>query len=413
MSRIDAAGPPGLALPPPFRFLLAGAALSVVALVSRFGAPPWLAALAAFAAATVAGVGLAQALRQGSSPVLAWLMAAFVAGVGGQACAGEWGSLTTPLTVAAVVCAFGAGLAAMPVFWRRLVLSLFIFLHVGAIALGVVVVPPPAGPSPWLPAQLWTRYARHYLMFFNINNGYHFYSPDPGPTMLLWFRVEFDDGASRWVRWPDHGKVRGNLERRRWGALASVVAQGVPIPPEAMEERLRERRKLVETIPFAPTPEDEQYREPTLEAKMLLESYARYVARNTAHPLGEKVGVKGTKIYRVEYHNPSVQHFHAGREPLDPTLYKAYYSGEFAADGKIKPSSLRVEFDDNGVPKPKGRTQDPLLYWLIPIIKYVDEKEAAALPKGPDGAPAMWAAEGRVVNYVRIHAGDPGEESVP
>jgi hypothetical protein len=92
--------------------------------------------------------------------------------------------------------------------------------------------------------------------------------------------------------------------------------------------------------------------------------------------------VIGVKIYRVVHRLLSPREFSEGLDANDPTTYQAYYQGDFAPSGKLKPSCFRV------VRTRGGRVdvyQDPLLYWLIPIVRDSD---------------------GSLTDYVRLHAGN-------
>jgi hypothetical protein len=56
--------------------------------------------------------------------------------------------------------------------------------------------------------------------------------------------------------------------------------------------------------------------------------------------------------------------------------------------------------------------QDPFLYWRIPILREITIPPArAGVPSPP--VPVPWTDEGRVVNYVRLHAGDKDEGTIP
>ena len=61
------------------------------------------------------------------------------------------------------------------------------------------------------------------------------------------------------------------------------------------------------------------------------------------------------------------------------------------------------------------RIQDPLLYWVVPILRVADRPDEVPEvgPNRHEGEPGVWGSQGRVMNYVRIHAGDKNEESVP
>src|SRR2546429_575991 len=84
--------------------------------------------------------------------------------------------------------------------------------RVGGLFTAVVSVAPPNGPAPWLAMQVGTRFYRPWLDLTNLHNGYHFYAPEPGPVALLWFRVEYADGAARWRRLPDHERSLTGLQ---------------------------------------------------------------------------------------------------------------------------------------------------------------------------------------------------------
>jgi hypothetical protein len=324
--------------------------------------------------------------------------------------------LLTWLTVAAVLAAV---ITAVPPGWRMLVGSALIVMHFACILTAVTIVPPPNGSSPYWSQQLFMRISRPWLQLTVMNNGYHFYAPEPGPASLVWFYVEFSDGESTWVRIPDHKAVTTHVERRRLGALATSLGQTAPVQPADLE-RLRQRRfeagsKHKPPIPMAEVPVEEQYHEPTPYVQILISSYVRRVARTVKHPEGKDAEVTGVKVYKVDYYNPPVQHFQAGREPLDPTLYAVYYMGEYDVTGKIKPSSLTLKRDKEDGPITE-RKQDPFLYWMIPIVLVPRDPNAPpeAAPTQRKGEPGVWRGEGRLFNYVRIHAGDKkDQESIP
>ncbi len=352
----------------------------------------------------------------------------------------SWGSISLLLQAFVGVAIAGAGLLVLATWMQSIYVSLFVVLHFGGILTAVVQVPPPpsqnatpqvqseaaqTGQPPWLATQAMTRFYLPYLQLTHLNNGYHFYSPEPGPVTVLWFRVEYADGSSRWRRLPDHDEAPNGLITRRWGALATQTGQTIPAPPPGSDlwnQFVADRQRAGERdgIPPGEMPLPQQYREPSVPSRMLLASLARYVARNTPHPTDRAQAVKGVKAYRIDCHNANVEAFCKGLDPRDPTLYAAFFQGEFGPDGTIKPSSYSASFNANGeminlsreeratltehVPLPPylhdmvGPRKDGLLYWLIPIVR---------VPVAPG------SEETRVINYVRIHAGDKGESSNP
>jgi hypothetical protein len=422
-------GKPDAPLLPTFPVLLTGLGLTAAAwlLGAALGesAPVLRAALIALGVtATAAGVAAqlphaSQALEGRLGAAGLWLLLTAELTLARYALDPAWDSIALLARFAIVATVLAAVVTALPRPWRRLALSLLILFHFAGIGVAVVNVPPPGGNVPWLASQLWTRVYRPYLTVTNLNNGYHFYAPEPGPCALVWFRVEFADGATRWVRIPDHKAVRSHLERRRYGSLATALGQPAPTPEKALRE-LTERRMEAgwghnPPIPPGDMPMQMQYREPMLQGKMLLSSYARFITRTTAHPEGKDVPAVKVKIYHVEYHNPPVEHFHAGRPPLDPTLYSPFYEGEYDTQGNLTPACFRLRLDAQG--REVERWQDPFLYWLIPILRRTDDRPAVqqdpTVPKVEPRGPERWSDEGRVVNFVRIHAGDKDEEAVP
>jgi hypothetical protein len=426
---------PATPLLPPFPVLLVGLGAIAVAWLLAAVLPGAVLLRAVSLALGVIAVGTALALhlphagadvesRLGSAGM--WLAAVVTTVVARLALDPAWDSIALLFRVMTLVCVLAAVLTALPAGWRMLAISLLIVFHFAGILIAITLPPPINGTTPWVSAQLWTRIYRPYLTLTNLNNGYHFYSPEPGPCALLWFRVEFADGASCWVRVPKHDECRNHLERRRYGALATSIGQSEPIPPGALQPLIARRLEAGNTHKPPIPPGDSflpaQYREPGLQGKMLLASYARYVARKTKHPAEGAAAVTGVKIYYVEYHNPPVEHFQAGRDPLDPTLYAAYYMGEYDVRGELKPECFRVRRDDKG--QVVERVQDPFLYWLIPIVRVPSEQAGHSTsedipgmlpgaPRSDKQMPGAWAGEGRIINYVRIHAGDKDEESIP
>jgi hypothetical protein len=342
-------------------------------------------------------------------------LAAVGAGLARSALEG-YDSAALVLQVALVAALAGAVLLALPPGAAALVLGGAALLHFGAIATAIVLVPAPGGGPPWLALQAYTRFYRPWLEMTHLNNGYHFYAPEPGPVTLLWFRVQYADGSARWVRIPDHARSRSGLNTRRWGGLATATSQTNPLLPNVAEQLVAQRLEggQKHTPPIPPLPADQmalplQYREPQLSVKMLIASYARYVAATTPHPSDPGQAVTGVKVYRADYHNPSADQLLVGLDPLDPSLYHAYYQGEFDPDGTMKPSCLQVRYNKTG--EVLERKQDPFLYWLIPIVR---EPIGKPPPPGPTGMrPPLGPDNSRVVNYLRLHAGDAPEESVP
>jgi hypothetical protein len=286
------------------------------------------------------------------------LLAALTAGLASRGVPEDVDSARLLLPVLAGVALVAAVLVLLPRVLSRAALSLLLVFHLGGILTAVASVPPPGGPAPWLATQLWTRCYRPYLQFLYLNNAYHFYSPEPGPASLLWSCVSYDDGSSRWVKVPNreqHARDPLALEYYRRLALTESTNQ---LEPSVISSETASRRALMGQLQGLPSldvialhlPSVAQYRVPNDTSRRLLQCCARFVA--THHPHADPaVGVRGVKVYRVVHAMLQPGAFAAGQSPCDPTLYLPYYQGEFDRDGNLK--------DPN----------DPLLYWLIPILK--------------------------------------------
>ena len=110
-----------------------------------------------------------------------------------------WDSADLVLKGLMVVAGIGLVLVLLPNRARRVAVSILVVYHLVGIFTMVTYLPPP-GPSgaaaPFLSNQIWTYAYRPYLETICINNAYHFYSPEPGPPTLLWFKLNYlPDGA--------------------------------------------------------------------------------------------------------------------------------------------------------------------------------------------------------------------------
>lgn len=380
----------------PWPLLLAGLAVTVVGL-GFAAADAWpLVRLAIFGASlAAAGLAVSRRLQAGgkeleerveSACLLA--LAAFVALL---ACLGMrgWDSFQWFFGALVAVALVGSLLVLLPSFWRRVIVSLMIVVHFGGMLTATTSVDPPNGQAPWLSTQLWVRFYRPYLTFMYLANAYHFYSPDPGPATLLWFRIQYEDGTHRWRHVPDRDESPHGMHYQRMLALTESTNSALPRLPyyqeeAAMMERasgepymlftgpnrdvwvrhdpwevILSRRARIGTdlygrdpIPIADdVPVNIQYREPQDLAKMLIASYARYIASTSPHPKDPSVPVKTVKVYRVVHNIMSPAELSEGGDPKDKTHYWPYFQGEFDRDGKMT------------------NPRDPFLYWLLPIVR--------------------------------------------
>jgi hypothetical protein len=308
-----------------------------------------------------------------------------VAGVGGliayQALSRSWDSGYLFLTAVVAVSLAAAFLVLLPTPARKAVLSVWVVYHFLGILVATTNQDPSNTRAPYVSNKLWEFAYRPYLGFLYMNNAYHFYSPDPGPPDLLWFRVQYADGKIRWVNMPERDKSPVPLHYTRLIAMGNSISAAVPInmkDNKEMENRKRDRVRGGMIKGIAPLPEvaplQLHYQEPNFLGKLYIASYARHIMYAYPHPDGEPaVGVESVKVYHVVHDMLTPAQFVKGESPLNLTLYRPYFFGEFKPDGS---------FTEDGA-------RDPFLYWLLPII----------YEPSPDGSGQ------RLINSLDIHAG--------
>lgn len=375
----------------------------------------WMAALGLLAA------GSSVVIRPRSAIVLALAaFSAFFASLTGRM--EDWDSARLVLYVLTVVAGGSAILVLLP--WRvnRIVLTVLILAHFGGIAVAVT-----SPHNSWLSLQLWNYVYRPYLQFSYLSNAYHFYAPEPGPTPLLWFCIEYEpepDGRRnlRWVkipsldqdgipRRPDGSRLWPNLEFTRRLSLAESANHPGEVPhPTNFQILLQERLKAGERRGIPMSDEmfaDSQFRQPRRDDLLYLESYVRHVAQFYPH---EKKHLKviGIKVYKVIHSILSAPQFAQGLEPSDPTSYAPFFMGDYDPDGKLKPAKELLTYYTNVMTQEtKTINRDPFLYWLIPIVRKKVEE-----PDRPFRVLSQ-APQFKVINYVKRHAGDIDEGDLP
>jgi hypothetical protein len=300
----------------------------------------------------------------------------------------DWDSIRLAVGVLLLVTLVGSGLAALPQRRRRAVLSFLVLVHFGAVLTAVLAAPNP----PWFTEQLRAHFYQPYLEFMHLTETYKWFAPEPGPEPILWFRVEYADKSHRWVKVREPDDFSTKLIWTRFGSLTTWAIEPVP-DGENLTESIIRRRISAGKHHHPPIPLDEdddvssQYQEPLPISKVMLASYARYVARTYPHPTDPDQSVTGVKIYGVVRSALDPDEFSRGTDPYDPTLLTPFYLGDYDPVGKINPECFRVTYNRYG--RVIKRTQNAFLYWVLAIEREKD---------------------GSLTNYVKIHAGDMGED---
>jgi hypothetical protein len=327
--------------------------------------------------------GAAIVIRPGSPAVLG---AATGIGVLGWLSVDPWDSARFLMVFLTALAAAASLVMLLPRVLRRVVVSGLIVCHFVAILSTVFSVP----PAPWLASTLWAYAARPYLEFMYLNNAYHFYSPDPGPPNLLWFRLEYADGSRRWYKMPNAREHSTSVNYQRRLSLTEWTQHPKATDPREMAVRQHLRHSVADKYPFHPgLPEAVQFREPNANSKRVLQNYARFVAQTNPGGDASQVVVR-IRVYRVVHDILDARLLAEGEDPLDLWTYRPYYQGEYDANGNLL----------NPV--------DPLLYWMVPIIKRDDRINFSP----PDLSALRTLSDPvrdrtyQVYDYFWIHAGD-------
>ncbi len=394
----------------PAKLMAAALLTTFAALALKLAAPDAVPprALLIVAGLVLGGAAVWWRLRSGgpSFEERAWAALTVVAGAGvilvareamdGRGGPGDrgWDSLRMALRVFVFVALAGAALVLLPRAGRKVAVSLLLLVHFGGILTATTAVQPHGGvAAPWLPTAVWTLVYRYYLQFTYMNNAYHFYSPEPGPPTLLWFRVEYEDKdvPAEWLKLVNREECATRLQYQRLLALTESTNQHAPVSLHKLAA-LRQRRevaglehRLPGTGAPAPIPMSEfydvsyQYQEPAPLTKRYIASYVRHVAHVQKSSVKPEAKVKRVRAYRLSHRIVNAaQMADMGKgsdfTPLDPIFFLVYFEGEFTPDGKLVPARGALLYYVE--PRPDGtfrqvweRPQDPFLHWLLPIYR--------------------------------------------
>lgn len=102
--------------------------------------------------------------------------------------------------------------------WLRRVISIGLVLHV----LALVIAPLAVAPTSPLWQRAWTVF-RPYLEGMNLNHGYHFFAPEPGPSHLVHYELRFDDGRVEQGLFPNAQEHQPRLRYHRHFMLSEFL----------------------------------------------------------------------------------------------------------------------------------------------------------------------------------------------
>jgi hypothetical protein len=83
--------------------------------------------------------------------------------------------------------------------WLQRLLSVAIAYHLLAVFVGAWIGSPPTSPFAEFVAQPF----RSYIAIADLNHGYRFFAPNPGPSHIFRYRLTFGDGSTHESQFPD------------------------------------------------------------------------------------------------------------------------------------------------------------------------------------------------------------------
>lgn len=346
----------------------------------------------------------------------------------------SWDTMRVFLAALATAAILAAPVMLLPIFLRKVAVSVVILLHFGGILTACMVL-----PQPWLMGQIRQRIYRPYLQFMYLENSYQFYAPEPGPSNYFWFYVKFEEPGKtktapktiykHWVKFPRMDKETEApgyptaLQYYRRVAMSDQSALPTGTTPPLLDTDskgkfrdnpilywryrvagIQRPRLLGQPIEQIPIPKEwsipihpeisplRQYRMPTDDAQRLIVSLVKHVAYSEKIKDHPKAKVVSVKVYHVVHLWPTYEMINYGVSPIDPRRYQPYYQGEYSPEGKLLD---QPQFDDAGGLK----AGNPLLHWMVPILADVDPRKKYNPATDFDKVP--------IRNYMFIHAGEP------
>ena len=125
-------------------------------------------------------------------------------------------------------------------FWSRPGVRLAASIVLGLHLLAIVMAPLAMTPSSPLLIAVWRGF-RPYLDAMYLNHGFHFFAPDPGPSHLIRYELEFADGSKSEGIFPNLSEHSPRLLYHRHFMLTESLGN-------TPESDLRDRRLIARAL---------------------------------------------------------------------------------------------------------------------------------------------------------------------
>ena len=196
--------------------------------------------------------------------------------------------------------------------WARAVTSVLILFHLAAAFFAALVASPPVSELSSAVASV----VRPYVNAVDLNHGYRFFAPDPGPSHLVRYHLEFADGSKRDGQFPNLEEERPRLLYHRYFMLSEKLFGFYGIVKE-IEERAREPQ----FDPRSGNPQAQQARKQLDKDRQAADQLYRAFARSYGNELLRRTGAKRVTLELIEHLTPPPEFVAAGKRLDDPSLY--------------------------------------------------------------------------------------------
>jgi hypothetical protein len=197
-----------------------------------------------------------------------------------------------------------AGPTAVPAIvwspWPRTIVSVLILLHLAAVVLPPLYVWPSSDSKLWqaLATPFWP-----YIEAADLNHGYRFFGPDPGPSHLVRYHLEMPDGSKRDDVFPNLAEEWPRLLYHRYFMLSEHL------------NGLYEGQMIASREGAPGLPKDAPQR-------LAAEQAYRAMVRSFADELLRRTGAKRVHMELIEHDFPAPEEFLQGVKLNDPSLYR-------------------------------------------------------------------------------------------
>jgi hypothetical protein len=120
--------------------------------------------------------------------------------------------------------------------WMKAIASALVAFHLLAVFVAPFAFASNSGPAPSPFADALYGWLRPYIAALYLDHGYFFFAPDPGPSHLVDYKVEFDDGRAPVTgRIPDLKTEQPRLRYHRHFMLSESLSNRY-VPPDPPPE---------------------------------------------------------------------------------------------------------------------------------------------------------------------------------